>query len=293
MQSRWILFGYKVINGKFHIEESESEIVREIFKRYLDSESLKDISQSLTAREITYFKDKKTWNKNMISRILDNRHYVGDFEYPSIISLSDFEKAKASKQTKYGTKHEDTPEIAFLKKHMFCKCCGKPIRRITTWGTHEKWMCSAGCKPSEYIDDKWIENELFKIVERVKLNPDIVRSSSQNTGYLPDIQVTRTSNEIKRLLDQSKMEFKVGAKAIFECASAKFDCCVIDNSKEISDKLIETIISTEELNLDFYENAIKRITVNPNGTIEVLFINDAVIYNRERIDNYAGNTDSN
>ncbi len=276
MQSRWILFGYKVINGKFYIEESESNIVREIFQRYLEPESLNDISKSLTARSVTYYKDKKIWNKNMVSRILDNQHYVGDFEYPSIITLSDFEKAKASKQTKYGTKHEDTPEIVFLKKHMFCKCCGKPIRRITTWGTREKWMCSIGCKPTEYIDDCWIENELFKMLARIKQNPEIVRSASNNTGYLPNIQVVRTSNEIKRLLDQSKIEFKVGAKAVFECASAKFDCCVMDNSKEISDKLIERILLTEKLTLDFYENTIKKITVAPDGTLEVLFINGVI-----------------
>lgn len=293
MQSRWILFGYKVINGKFYVDETEGNIVREIFQRYLNLESLNQIAKSLTDRGITYYKDKKTWNMNMISRILDNPHYTGDFEYPVIVSKSDFEKVKLSKQIKYGTKHEIPPEIEYLKKHMFCKRCGKPIRRITTWATREKWMCSGGCKPSEYIDDNWIEDEIFKVINKIKNNPDLGRSQSQNVGYLPDIRVARTTNEIKRLLDQPKIDFKTGVRAIFECASAKFDCCIIDASKEISNRLIEQIVSTNNLTLNFYEKVIEKIMVEPNGIIEVTFANGAILFNRERDEINAGSTDSN
>ena len=37
--------------------------------------------------------DKAVWNKNMVCRVLENRKYIGENDYPQIITAEDFEQA--------------------------------------------------------------------------------------------------------------------------------------------------------------------------------------------------------
>ena len=69
---------YVPVNG-------EAEIVREIFNRYVGGETLKQIADDFTVRQIVYYKEKNTWSKNSIQRIIENSHYIGDDEYQRII----------------------------------------------------------------------------------------------------------------------------------------------------------------------------------------------------------------
>ena len=49
---RYIPYGYTMRNGRTVISTEEAEIIREIFKAYLDGASLKAIAEELTGRQI-------------------------------------------------------------------------------------------------------------------------------------------------------------------------------------------------------------------------------------------------
>lgn len=51
---RYIPYGYTMRNGRTVISTEEAEIIREIFKAYLDGASLKAIAEELTGRQIPY-----------------------------------------------------------------------------------------------------------------------------------------------------------------------------------------------------------------------------------------------
>ena len=78
MELRTILFGYKKEQFAYFIEETEAQLVREIFTRYISGETLLQIANDFTVRQVTYYKGKNTWNKNAIRRIIENEHYCGD-----------------------------------------------------------------------------------------------------------------------------------------------------------------------------------------------------------------------
>lgn len=86
LKNRRIPFGYCVVNGKYALNAPEADAVRKIFADYISGKSLKAIAAEM---KIPY-NSGKTWNKNTIIRILDNKKYTGENGCPRIVSDEDF-----------------------------------------------------------------------------------------------------------------------------------------------------------------------------------------------------------
>ena len=82
LKNRSIPFGYCVVNGGFAVNEIEAEAVRKIFADYISGKSLKAIAAEM---KIPY-NSGKSWNKNTVSRILENKKYIGENGCPTIVS---------------------------------------------------------------------------------------------------------------------------------------------------------------------------------------------------------------
>ena len=83
---RYLPFGYTIRNGHTVIEQQEADIVRNIFKAYIQGASLKEIAEDLTAKKIPYTERTCVWDKARISRILENAKYTGDEEFETMQS---------------------------------------------------------------------------------------------------------------------------------------------------------------------------------------------------------------
>ena len=116
MGLRTILYGDRKDHRLFYIIPEEAEVVRKIFREYIAGKTMKNIADGLSKGKVVYYKDKTTWTKNAVCRILENEHYTGDFEYPAIISQADYVTANAMKTDKGGKRDADTPEVALLKR---------------------------------------------------------------------------------------------------------------------------------------------------------------------------------
>ena len=92
------------------MNEQEADAIRQIFARYIGGDSLKTIAAQMT---VPYNTCKPVWNKNMISRVLENRRYLGENGYPAIISQEDFDTANQIKTTRYikGERKGSSPQI--------------------------------------------------------------------------------------------------------------------------------------------------------------------------------------
>lgn len=106
LKNRNIPFGYCMVNGKYAINESEAEAVRKIFADYIGGKSLKAIASEM---RIPYNIGKAVWNKNMVCRVLENRKYIGENEYPQIVSVDDFEQVARIKADR-NTYRKPTPQ---------------------------------------------------------------------------------------------------------------------------------------------------------------------------------------
>ena len=73
------LLGYKKgEDGKPEIVPEEAEIVRMIYKLFLDGYSMRNIKKVLENKGVLTATGKKIWNESLISSILKNEKYVGD-----------------------------------------------------------------------------------------------------------------------------------------------------------------------------------------------------------------------
>lgn len=108
MTLRSISFGYKLELGRLIILEEEAQIVKQVFNDYLGGKSLANIATELQERKIEYMTGCWDWNKNRVSRIIENRKYIGANGYPVIISEISFNQANLQKSSKSTTKENST-----------------------------------------------------------------------------------------------------------------------------------------------------------------------------------------
>ena len=70
-------FGYRRTLGEITILPEEAELVRFIFQCYSTGATLGELTKALCRQEIPYYAGR-TWNKNMVSRILEDGRYIGE-----------------------------------------------------------------------------------------------------------------------------------------------------------------------------------------------------------------------
>lgn len=283
MALRMITYGYKMINGVLSVSDEESTVVKEVFQRYMNGENLTSIADDLTNREIIYFQEKRVWNKNMIARILENRKYVGEGDYPQIISSEDFEQANNLKSSKAKKKIVCSSEIEYLKSTLICAQCGHKLYRRANWSTREKWVCTFGCKHDRYIGDAEISAGIMNALHQPMLDSNCLGSCDEGDTYRPGIDVVKQTNEIKRLMDQTDVQFQVLKTMILQCASMKFQCCFDNPSNTYSDYVRKCFAERKagsSLDVEFMKKVSRDVLLEKDGSVTVTLINGAQITGR-------------
>ena len=141
MANRYIPFGYEIIDAKVEIIEREAEVVRNVFSLYVQGHSLKTIAERLNLLPISYAGDGREWDKNMVKRMLENKKYTGDKDYPVIIPSETAELALQCKDKRGGElSDEDKIKLDTYRLKTCCAICGaKMTRRCRRchWQNHE------------------------------------------------------------------------------------------------------------------------------------------------------------
>lgn len=273
---RKVPFGYITENGKNEIVSEEASVVKEIFCLYSSGETLKSIADSLNGKDVTYSPNSPVWNKNMVSRILMDTRYLGDDKFPGIVGAEQFQKALQIRDEKSAKKTE-LPELTeIIKSKLKCGQCGKPFRRINKWKSREKWLCTGKCGFTKYVDDKLIFNGVLRIINKVIASPGLLTASPDTSAYQPTTEIIRRTNDIYRMMEQPKAEFKEIASLILETASDKYDCCSLSCGSDVSDSLsamLSGIGEQNKLNVGIIKAAVDSIRISKEGNISVLFCN--------------------
>lgn len=200
-----IPYGYKVINQKPMIEESQSKIIIEMFEDYLSGMRLKDIVDKLVKAGIKNA-NGKSFTINSVSRILRNENYKGVVFadntaytniYPSIVKEDLFDEVnnrlKISKRT---SAHHKGKVNYLLSGKLFCGKCnglmtgdsgkGKLGKVYNYYKCFTKKKDNASCDKKsmskEYFEDKIItaSQEFLSRVDLPKLANKIVNVYNNN-----------------------------------------------------------------------------------------------------------------
>ena len=112
-------FGYRMTLGEITIQPEEAELVRFIFQGYSTGATLGELTKALCRQETPYY-EGRTWNKNMVSRILEDGRYIGEKGYPALIEPEQLHTA-AEKKSARACPSQKTPAQKALRR-----LCGAP-----------------------------------------------------------------------------------------------------------------------------------------------------------------------
>jgi site-specific DNA recombinase len=295
MMQRHMPMGYRMVNGSIEIQEEQTEIVKTIFRDYINGKSMIGIAKELTAMEILNANKKPNWNHGSVGKILQNVKYKGDDFYPEIVDEVIFEKAKERRkiiEEELGRTVQANSmgnQTVFSRK-IRCGECGEPYRKyiehVGKASEKAKWKCKKYisqnrvlCRNQFYTDDElksiFIDaaNELIKkkwMLEKVQ----------QKEPPKINLELRQTEKKIKELEQTEAFSSAELATLLFKRAELYYNGSRIDDHKSNTQKLKEALNNTvtiTEFDEDLFESIIKQITVYKDAKVEVEFINGTII----------------
>jgi hypothetical protein len=273
---RKIPFGYIMKKGEIQCCPTESTVIKEIFRLYLEGMAYSKIADAMMLRGIRYHEHTEKWNKHMVKRILENERYLGEKEYPPIIKPETFMGVQLIK----GEKNTYTPCPAYIKpirEKAVCDVCGGRMLRDTRASGKPRWYCEKeGCANRRYIEDEDIRAALVKELAALAQAPNLLDwSIPQNTGE-PTLEAVRIQNEVIRELNKAEPGPEYTKMLILACAAEKYsglpDYMPYHQMQSLKEKVGKQPID-EELCGEVFRTAVQEILFTGEGAFRLQLIN--------------------
>ena len=226
MGNRKLPFGYQMRMGEIVRNEPEAKAVQDIFLQYTLGASLKEIAEQMSKTGPTY-DEGKSWNKNMVARILENAKYISADSYPRLVDTALFESAAEKRQTKQRLP-ERTPAQKALKR-----VCSKP--------------------PTPEI-----KQQVTYLLGRLAQQPERITQSEKQP---PQIHST-TQAELNDILNTQSLDEDAARSLICKLAQEQYDA--IGNGEYETERLRRLFAAfecTAELNAELLQSAVAAVLV--------------------------------
>jgi len=274
---RKIPFGYAMQNGNIIPHSKESEAVRIIFAMYCGGASYGRIAAEMMEQGIPYYKKTNRWNKNMVSRILENERYLGADGYPKLVTDSDFLSARFLRQTK--TAYAPAPkEIQPIKEKAVCAACGGRMKRDTKNG-HPRWQCqNPDCGLIVHIKDDDLLEATKKQLEKLAKAPHFLVTPSQETA--PSIDAIRIQNELNLCLNRAGTSPEYLKSLIFASAEERYNSTpdpTPDYEAEQFQQQLEQYPYTTETLTELFQKYVAAVLIGVDGI--TLRLSDGTVFN--------------
>ncbi len=270
MKLRTFLYGYTFQDDRYIPDPSESEVVQSIYSEYIGGTTIAEIVKWLNTTGIPYSSDKKTWNKNMVYRILTDTRYIGEGIYPQIISKELFERA--NKKENIATQEPLTDERRWLKQKAFCHACGKQRYRRRMKNGSYRWICLSRCLRCKPIRDKNLQDMILEKLSLFKDHPESIADDFIAEEFSISPEARKYENEIERLISEPNPSYKLLKSVVLDCVSKRYDCCVNSGTYEIS-KELTAALSKEPPGFDLMKKICEKIAVDENGEVHLTLKN--------------------
>jgi hypothetical protein len=237
-------FGYKIELGVIVIQSEEAKVVRNIFQKYNSGLSYQNICDELSKQPVHY-DDNKPWNKNMVARIVDDRRYVGEKNFPQIIEP----------ETMYAAHQKKTEKQPPIQKTE----AQKLIRRL-----------------SGHTATKSIEQQVLNILNRLIDRPELIAELYiENDCPREDIVLQR---QLEHELNQQPINEEVADELILTIARTKYSSI---GSEEYESQRLRRIFSRaspiKELDAELLRSTVANIQIGSEGIITIRLKNNQEI----------------
>lgn len=269
---RYIPYGYTMRNGRTVISTEEAEVIRDIFKAYLNGASLKAIAEELTDRQIPYTQKTTTWDKARIARIIDNAKYVGTEEYDPIIDEAIYEAAVSLKTARQrNTCEKENDAIDLLRDFVRCDNCGQPMKRRISMKhrIRESWNCTNDeCGIRVRISDAHLIETITVLINRIILNDHLLQPKPKKR-YEPDTKVTKVGNDIALELERDVPNEEYIIEKAIEMASLMYEQSntKLNLTVSLARKAAHMMVTQDEFNRDYFTTLASYITLGEQGKV--------------------------
>ncbi len=271
---RAVPFGYTIRSGEIVISPKDAEIVMQIFRKYLDGNSMDTIGEIMG------------YSRDSIRKILCTDDYIGTDRCPQLISEEIYEAVSRMRIKKQRGCYQIPEEQKRLRKMMFCKECRKNLYHGGRKGNLNSWGCYAPeCrKVSCKLPIEELMHKIMNILNAVGANLNLLNTESETVIYSPDSEIIRQQNEIRHMMGNSQTDYERIKTELFCLAEMKCNCCTYIDIPQKTKYLKSLLANHEQLNtfdIGLLKSCVKRITASHSAVIEIEFINGVKISERK------------
>lgn len=267
--------GYDYVNGKLIVNEYEALQIREVFKRFLNGQSINSIREYMSKH---YTNKYGNWNSHtLVLNILRNQVYIGKVKFKNklyggnhtpIIDIDIFNEVQkiltSRKREDNKTIYQKTPFKArnLLTSIIYCSRCGARFS-----GNHGDYVCYSrgktnkrkiidpNCKNKKWnIEelDKQIKDEILRLsYDENFLNSILESSKIEDTHEINSEEVIKRINQIDKQIARMVDLYQVGGIELSEISDriAKLKNEKDTISEQLADKNDSKISVTKAKNM--------------------------------------------
>ena len=226
MGNRKLPFGYKMQLGEIVLHPEESPHVCMIFEQYQRGASFIELAEKMQDLGVVYC-EGKSWNKNVIARILEDHRYTGKQPYPMVVTPEQF-NAVAAMRAKKQAVIEKTAAQKILRK-----------------------ICDARITSN-------IEQQVVFLLNGLVENPEALYAPQTESICSPEISALQ--RRLEDALARQPIDETMAGRLIRELASAEYDAI---NSAEYETERIKMLLlasePSEKLNEVLLEKCIEKV----------------------------------
>lgn len=140
----WFLGYTKDADGHLIIDQEQADIVKRIYREYLEGKSFLQIKRSLEADAILNGAGRSKWNESNIKQILTNEKYIGDALLQKTYTVDILEKKREANKGQVPKYYVENNHEAIIPKNIFLKVQEEIARRanLTNGTTNRKRVYS-------------------------------------------------------------------------------------------------------------------------------------------------------
>lgn len=260
----YYIYGYKIVDKKWTVDEPQAAIVRKIFNDYIHNVRQKDIIAELNEKGVVT-QYGKPFNPNKISRILHDKRYIGVVEaddtvyteiIPAIVDQNTFDLAQAKLKANEYKSARAIPDIPYyLSGKLYCGYCGGLMTAETgtsnTGRVHSYYKCYRKKRNRKACEKKNVrktfESHIAEMTKKYVFRPDIMKELAENivAAYNKKIQVNPELASLKKQLSDTEKSIRNLMNAIEQgVVTATTKSRLLDLEQQKSD--LENQIAVEE-----------------------------------------------
>lgn len=230
-------FGYRMKMGEIVLHPQEANLVAYIFQQYIAGATFNTLVQELKDQPIPYY-EGKAWNKNMVARILEDRRYTGESNYPAIIQM-------------------ETLERALVKR------CAKQAHNQKT--DAQKLLC----RLSGHTATERTEQQVLNLLNSLIRNPDLIKLPYAVSPIVSD--ESQLQDELNTAMGYQPIDEDAAQRLILSIAAAQYSAI---GSGEYETARLQRVFSqcqpVTELDAEMLRSTVSAIQIYSDGSLDIL-----------------------